>query len=331
MKTTHKIILLISIIIFAISCKKDTDDTKQTATSNSTYTKNLKLDNNKRAYYNSDNNRYETNYISSDTSSFNYSINVEPGKKYRILIYGFYMKNVDLDLFDKSDVLIKSGAQANVGNTAKYMVYESSINDTLFINIKSDSTFNNAFFLSFEEVNTYEIYWKNHSWSCDGDWEVNSQDQLIFKSYHSGFTKWIKLNDSTLHNYTCDISFDANNGTLNNFLGLAVRSSDIIHDMTNLPEVSKQFKLNNHNIWELWHINIGTGGGIGRETGYLANYFNTTNNIITSNIHNDSLSFSVNNELAIKAFASPIGHDLFYITSEDFGNDSVVITDIRFY
>ena len=336
MKNFTLLLLFTALILSA--CKKDSDvqpktniNTPVTKTPGKNTYKNLRLDSIKRAYYNNDGNRYETNMFRTDSTEFNYNIIVEKDKKYRVLLYGIYAENITLELYRNGSV-IQTGVQANVGLTAKYFVYTGGAQDTLQIKLKtSDPTlYNQPFFLTFEEINTYTIYWKGHQWLCDGDWEVSTSQQLVFKGYHSGFSKWIKLADSSLTDYSAKISFTST-GTLTNFIGIAANASDSIFDMINLPAIGSQFKIDQQNNWELWSIAMGNGEGIGRQTGNFTDNIKSGGNTIGCTIDANNNAFFVNNTLISTASKYTGNTNAFYITVEDVIAETQLMDDIRFY
>ena len=276
----------------------------------------LQLDQTKKAYYNSQNERYLENSFSSDTSEYFYGVIIEPNKKYRILLYGFYLQDVDFSLNDIDTNLIANGEQADVGLTSKYLIYEATKADTLIISLSSDNNdnFGKTFYLAFEEIGTYELEWQNKTWICDGDWTVDDKDKLIFKGYGSGFSKWIMLKDQNLNQFTAEIEFDAVSTTLETFIGYSFSSSTEIFDMINLPQTGRQFKISGNNNWEFWTINMNKG--IGRETGTFANTIQAgTNSIKIKNL--STISCFVNDSLAYQPSDCNTGFNEFYITIED--------------
>ncbi len=84
-------LLTFAIILVITGCTKENDNSEQT-----TNHKELRLDAVKRAYYNHQNMRYEANTFSTDSTTFTYFVSVETEKKYRVLVYGTNMENVEL-------------------------------------------------------------------------------------------------------------------------------------------------------------------------------------------------------------------------------------------
>ena len=321
-------LIIIPFIIFQ-SCNKEPDNNLQ---SKLTITKNLKLHPVKKAYYDENKNRYESDVFTKEKEEFNYKISVEKGEKYRVLVYGFYMENVDLFLYDKNDI-VQTGVQANPEYTAKYFTFIADNTDSLIIQLKATNSniYSMDFYLCFEQLNAYKLYWKGHTWLCDGDWEVNSNNQLEFKGNKSGFSKWIKLDDTELIDYKVEVDVNIENGFINNFVGIAVTASNEIFNMINLPEICEQFKINNQNSWENWIINVGNGGGgIGRDFGELTGNFNIGSNIIKAEIQPNSLYFYLNNELAVKTFRNFRHKKQFYFTCEDFDENTIKVNNIEF-
>lgn len=327
MKTLRTIGAIVLVMSLLNGCKKEDNNPI-------TQTKHLQLDEVKRAYYNSNNMRYETNFFSADSARFTYNINVEEGKKYRVCQYGIYMENVELTLFSKdrnSTLLI--GEQANVGFTAKFFVYTSDFTGNLQIITECSNShiYGQPFYLSFEEIGTYQLSWKGYNWLCDGDWSVNSNGDLTVKNYRSGFSKWARLIDTSLTSYNADLQFNAPSGSIPHGFGLAVLASNTIFEMINLPEESRQFFIYGTNNWEMWFINMGNGGGIGREVGNLNTALVDGSNTFSVNVSDSNVICHVNNEQAISINNNLTETDSFYITNEDLGTDSITITDIRFY
>lgn len=322
------VFLLIAGSVF-LSCTKENIEDQPPAAGD--FTKYLEIDEIKRAYYDSYQRRYETNEFSIDNSIFKYLITIEAGVKYRVMLYGNYMGSVDLKLLSLNNDTVLIGEQANVGHTAEYFLWDAQKNDTLVIEISANdpSVYNQPYYLSFEEIGTYQLNWKGYNWLCDGDWEVNSDDQLVYFGYKSGFTKWAKLLDQNITSYHVELEFFSKDGFLDNFIGMAVYASDNIFYMINLPEISTQFKINGINAWELWGINMGNKG-IGREIGNFENSFLAGKNILSAFVNVDSLSFLVNQEVAIEGPVNSNFYNGFYITYEDFDSDSTRFTNISF-
>ena len=306
---------------------------KEDVNPHNSQSKYLKLDAIKRAYYNSDNMRYETNAFSIDSTKFTYNINVEEGKQYRVYQYGLSMVDVDLFLHSENeDSTLLIGVQANVGYTAKYFVYTANFAGKLqIITASTDNTlYGEPFYLSFEEIGTYKLSWKGYNWLCDGDWTVNSNGDLTIKNYRSGFSKWIRLLDTSLTNYNVDVQFHSPTNSIPHSFGVAILASNTIFDMINLPDISRQFFIFGTNNWEIWYINIGNSGGIGRDIGTTSNAIALGSNTISANVSNINTTFYVNNTEAVSISNDITENNSFYITNEDLGTDSITITNIRF-
>lgn len=290
---------------------------------------NLNLHPVKKAYYNPDSNRYETDIFSSNHNEFNYSLETTSGNKYRILVYGVSMSDVKVELRDDQENILKIGEQANVAYSAKYLVFEAAtgINYHIHIEASNPSLFGQNFYLTFEEIGTYFLSWKGKNWLCDGDWEINSNNQLVHIGHNSGFSKWAKIADESYKDCTISLEFDVPNAGLSDFLGIAVNAGDDIFNMINLPSVARQFKIKNLNYWEFQTIDIGNNGGIGRNTGYFSQVLNTGSNQLDCNIQSDSLRYKINGAQVYSAFNDLYGVHKVYITVEDIGTDSLFLNN----
>ncbi len=305
------------VIIFALisSCNKNNENTKELQL--------LQLNTLKKAYYNSDNKRYLEKSFTTDSLTYEYNIVLEKGKKYRFLIYGMQMQDVNLSLTNSSSVLVAEGVQADVGLTAKFFKYEPVENDTFMVKISTEdqNLAGKTFFLAIEEINSYEITWLGRTWICDGDWSVDAKDKLTFKGYNSGFSKWMKLKDNNLRNYTSVLVFETETGVLPTFVGLACNATDSIWDMLNLPEQANEFKITGSNTWEFWWIN----NSVGREVG---TFKNDNNNVYSMGItKSDSVTCFVNDNIACKYGYNSTTNKGFYIIIEDKNVDEFVFTD----
>ncbi len=314
--------VLLALILF--SCKE-----KINPNENEPETKKLKmlfLDPLKKAYYNNQNQRYLQIAFKSDTTEYFYGIVAESGKKYRILIYGTYMESIYLDLSDEDTNFIATGQQADVGLSSKYIVYEPQKTDTVIISVATDNQNNVGipFYLTVEEIGTYELQWKNRTWICDGDWTVNSDGNLMFKGFNSGFSKWIMLKNSDLKNFTATVEFNSNSETLATFIGIAFNASSEIFDMLNLPANSCQFKISGTNDWEFWWISMQKS--ISREIGVFTNDINVgLNNFKIENY--ESIKCHVNDSLCYEPINCNTGFNELFITIEDKNADEFVFTD----
>lgn len=326
-KTQVFAILYLVIGILFFGCEKDEEDNPDNMGLN--ITKFLPIDTVKRAYYDSFQNRYESNTFTADSTVFNYSVNLESGVLYRVLLYGFMMDKVDLTLLDLDSIVYAEGVQANVGYTAQFFTFEGIENDTMVIQVRSEDSYNlnKTFYLSFEEVGTYVLTWKGYNWICDGDWEVNTEGHLVCYGHSSGFSKWAKLTDTTLATYNAELEIFIEDGNLSNFVGMAVEADDDINQMINLPRPAKQFKIRAINAWEMWWIN---SNSVGREWGNLNNIYLQGTNYISADVQIDSISTFVNQEMAISIFNNMPEYNGFYITFEDTEKDSCIYTNIDF-
>lgn len=314
-----------------ISCKKDnTVDINPEPTSSYHFsvpiTKTLKLDAVKKAHYNGEGNRYESEKFTSINKEFNYLIGVEKGKEYRIQVYGLYMEYVDLFLLSETETL-QTGQQADVGLSSKYIAFTATKNDSLVIQVKAQNESSNdqTFYLSFEEMNSYTISWKGHTWLANGDWEVNKKDQLIFKGYHSGVNKWIKLSDSSFTFYDAELDIEMEH-YLEDFVGLA-NGNDNLNVLRNLPH-GTQFKVSHSNEWECWTMN--STGSVARQIGHSSSNFIIGSNSMKAEIRADSLYFYMNNSSVHRMKNYGSGTGKFYITCEDSFEKEIFFNDITF-
>jgi hypothetical protein len=316
-----------AILLIIAGCTKEKEEQKPVND-----LKELTLDVVKRAYYNHQNMRYETNTFSADSTTFTYLISVETGKKYRVLIHGLFMEDVELILAKPdSDEPLAAGVQANVGNTAKYFVYEATNTEKLELNIATNDSnlFGQDFYLTFEEMGTYQIAWNGFTWLCDGDWEVNNDGNLVVKGYKSGFSKWAQLLDTTLTDFRAELDFETMNGSLPFFIGLALNANTEIFTMINLPSICRQFKISEQRNWEYWVINMGNGGGIGRDLGYFPQALTSGANTLSVINTTDSSEWKINQTTIVKK-ESQTGFHGFFLTFEDTEKDSVAFRGIRF-
>lgn len=283
----------------------------------------------KKAYYNADNNRFEIGVFNANENALNYTMQTTSGNKYRVLMYGIPMSDVTIELHDFLGNIIKVGEQANVGLTAKYFVFDAVANSQYFIHLETTNTalFDQSFYLTFEEVGTYNLSWKGINWQCDGDWEVNSNDQLIHIGHNSGFSKWMKITDQSYIDCAISMEFNTPITGLPNYLGFSVDSGDELFDMLNLPSVGRQFKITGLNAWNYRVINIGNNGGIGNLGGYLSQPLHSGLNLLDCTVHSDSIRYFVNGIQELSVFNDLYGSHRVYLTVEDIGSDTLVIND----
>ncbi len=198
----------------------------------------------------------------------------------------------------------------------------------LTVKSNSNALLGQEFFLTFEEMGTYQITWNGYTWLCDGDWEVNESGYLVVKGYKSGFSKWAQLLDTTLTDFHAEFDFETSEGTLPTFIGMAVNANSEIFDMINLPKICRQFKISGAQNWELWTINIENGGGIGRDLGFLPSPLVSGVNTLSASCIADSAEWKVNQSVVTKK-ETTTGFHGFYLTFEDLERDSVVFRGIR--
>lgn len=320
------IILLCLISIVISACKKDDVSPQTTENVNSvSIDKYLSLHPVKKAYYNDSSNRYEMNQFTSAQTEFNYSLDLTAGNKYRVLLYGFPMSNVNLELRDANENVIEVGEQANVGFTAKFYVFETTnITDYhIHIDASTSTYYNQNFFLTFEEIGTYSLNWKGHNWICDGDWEINGNDQLVHRGHNSGFSKYAKLSDQYYTSAVSTVEFVAGNAGLSSLTGIAVNASDEIFEMINLPAVCRLFRLTGSNSYVFWTIN----NGVGNFPGTLSQPMIPGLNQLECSVQSDSIRYSLNGVPELARMNDNFSSHRVYLSVEDTGIDSVIIND----
>lgn len=310
----YSLILFVITTALLISCKKEIETPQETEKIT-----NITIDGEKKAHFNKSDQRYETETFDPQNQSFFYSFQPTESITYRILIYGLNMAEIDLRL-TKNGQLVDTGAQANVAFTSKFISYQATNEDEVIIEIEnlSDDNIGKSFILTVEEIGTYVLSWKGYDWLCDGDWEVNELDQMVFKGNGSGFTKWIRLLEPIDSSYSATTTFSwLDTGDLD-FVGMTVEASDEIDLMTNLPNVARQFKTNNED-WELWSIDLGNNGGINREVDevqHTSDDFIVTHTL-SAKIDSSTISFDFNTNNTTTTPGTSSHKDYFYITVEE--------------
>ena len=231
--------------------------------------KTLILDLEKRAYYNNGNRFHQFEFVS-DTNQRVYEVKLIKSVFYRAFLQGSPMEAISFYLADKEGKELVKGVQGNIGNTTSFFTYTADVNMTAYIVVKNNGgtdNHNKPFYLIFEEAGTQIIEWANKSWLADGDWEVLSENLITHKNHTSGIHRWLRLLDEIPSDYNASIHIQQEGGFQTSLCGMSVKSTSNIFQMLNVPETGKMFLISGPQWWELWYINMGNGGGIGRDFG----------------------------------------------------------------
>lgn len=303
MRTTC--ILLISILIIALNgCKKGDDPPAVHEPSLSDQAELfLFLKSGESIYSDVEGNKYLSLTFNPDTLQHVYSILFEKDKKYNLSIKGNYCSPVDFLLLNPERDTLFHGEQGNIGNSRKYIVWQSTITDTLFLLIRytEDINFHTyQYQVTFEEISVHALNWKGLSFECSGDWLIDQQDHLALVCHNSSYSKWARIVDNSLFNYDLEFKVGLKSGIPDIYTGTAFYANEELFEMVNLPSRCYEFKIIGPSTWEQWTWNQGVGRDWG-ETSTSLNRGEGAWNEMKMEILNDSIWLGVNGE-TVKSF-----------------------------
>lgn len=324
-------ILTIAILVTMAACKKDESATPDGNSIIDQTEKLLTLKSGERIYREENGNAYVSVKFDHETLLHRYAVLLEEGKKYNISIHGDYCGDISLSLLNAQMDTLFYGEQGDIGFTRKYIVWESTLTDTLMVSAAytGDINFHTyEYQITFEELTTHEINVNGISFHCSGDWFITPDQYLGLVCHNSSFCKWAKVDDNSLYNYELSFDVGLESGIPDIYTGLAYFAGGEIHDMTNMPRPCDEFKILGPSGWERWFWR----GGVGREWGNTSESLNSGEgafNHMSIRTYNDSVFLSVNDEITIQDRNLDLMDNGLFLVVDDKKKDTVYFKDIQ--
>ncbi|GAB4310566.1 MAG: hypothetical protein Kow00127_00100 [Bacteroidales bacterium] len=295
MKLLHLFSILALFIVF-VSCDKEKNAESPGVE------KVLRIEPGYKYYTNENNDAYELIVFSPEQLIHQYAVEFQEGKKYHLSVSGGYCGPVYFALLNQAGDLLFTGEQGSIGFDRKYIVWTSTVSETLTIVVQYTENINfhtYEYHLTFEEVNSYPLSWEGLELECSGDWFTGPDGKLGVALHGSSYSKWASIAADDLSHYSFSVDLGFAGGVSDTYSGVAIFASGTIRDMVNLPEQCDEFKIVGPASWEVWFWR----GGVGREWGTTAVNLNmgydSWNRLAVDNTE-DTVKLSVNNEMVYK-------------------------------
>lgn len=291
----------------------------------------LQLKSTESIYTDQSGNKYYSFNFNPDTLEHVYSVFFEEGKKYYLTLAGENAYPVEIYLISATNDTLFYGEPVYIPIMKKYIVWESTISDTLYIAVAytEDINFHTYYYqLTFEELSIKRLTLNDLTLECSGDWFIGEHNQLTLACHNTNYTKWARIVDNTLFNYEFSYEVGLKSGIPDIYTGIAFYAVDELQEMFNIPAACYEFKIVGPSSWEVWTWN----NGVGRYTGYTEISLNRGEgafNKLSLTASNDSAICYVNSE-QVDAFRNNSFMDNgLYITVSDEKDDTLYFDNIH--
>jgi hypothetical protein len=319
-----------------LSCEKDRPMEENPGTTESEIVKrteaHLQLKSTESIYVDHAGNKYFSLNFNPDTLEHVYSVYFEEGKKYYLTIAGPQAYPVEMFLItDENDTLFY-GETVDIPVMKKYIVWESTISDTLYVAVSytEDINFHTYYYqLTFEELSIKKLYLNDIILECSGDWHIDQDDRLTLACHNTSYTKWLRIVDNTLFNYEFSYEVSLRSGIPDIYTGIAIYAVDDMQEMFNMPMNCYEFKILGPVSWEVW---VWGNGGMGRYWGECATSLNRGEgafNELSVKTDNDNVGLYVNSEKVDTFRNINFMDNGLYITVSDEKEDTLYFDNIR--
>lgn len=327
------VVLLTAVLL---SCEKNDTLGPDSATTDTEIVKkseaHLQLKSTESVYTDNAGNKYYSLNFNPDTLEHVYSVYFEKGKKYYLTIAGEQAFPVEMHLITSENDTLFYGEITDVPTLKKYIIWESTISDTLYVAVSytEDINFHTYYFqLTFEELSIKTLLYNGLTWECSGDWFIGHDNQLALACQNTSIVKWARIVDNTLFNYEFSCEVGLKSGTPDIYTGIVFYAADEIQDMYNMPMGGYEFKIMGPTHCNLWTWTEGGYGCQYAECSTRLNQGEGTFNDLSVKTDFDNITLYANSE-EVYAFRNVCFMDNgLYLTVWDMKEDTLYFNNIR--
>jgi hypothetical protein len=294
----------------------------------------LRLKSTEQIYADENSNEYISVIFDIDKTSSVYGIFMEEGKKYYISATGKSSECLELLLLESNYDTLFTGEYFMGPISRKYITWTSNVTDTFYIklNYVEDINFHTKEYqITFEDLSTKALMINGLDLTCSGDWFTVEDGSLGLVCHQTGTTKWTKIENDSLYNYSFAFKVSSNSGKPDHYMGIACYASDEIWDAQNMPADCYLFDIIGPNSWRVCNWMMETGGGVGYSEDYTSQNLvigKGNRNHLELKTFGDSIACMVNQE-CVTSFRNHLYMDNgLYIAVEDTKKDTLHFADI---
>ncbi|MBK8807999.1 MAG: hypothetical protein IPO21_15665 [Bacteroidales bacterium] len=290
----------------------------------------LTFDNEKKAVYNDSNMRFVEGFFTKDSTILGYKLEFQKDVKYRILVTGINVELFSAKLYNQ-DSLYKTTAQTvDVGKTRVAIFVDNRKTNNYYLILEYQIPVNQLrqkYSVIIEELYTKKIVWQDREWICNGDWEINDSNQLVYKGFESLTNKWLRtyIKPEALH--SMETEFSVTDSMQNSSIGFAFYAGRETLPILELPKKCLLMKMNAKNS-EMWEIDLFKKKSITINpfTQGIKSHSNVSVNLASN------LEFVVDQTKVFdSAYSTTKDSAFFYIMVEDAGFDTITFRNFSLY